>query len=78
MWISGWGVGFTGSRVTPFVEEPLSETRVPATLVCSRPSLKPGPCIPGWKGARLLAPPASVGAEGKAGKPALSKPPAAS
>lgn len=25
------GVDFTGSRVTPFVEEPLSETRVPGT-----------------------------------------------
>lgn len=26
MWISRWGVGFPGSRITPFVGEPLSET----------------------------------------------------
>lgn len=47
MWISRWGVGFTGSRVTLLVEEPLSETRVPDIPICSRPTLQPYTCIPG-------------------------------
>lgn len=45
-------MGFTGSRVTPFVEEPLSETRVLGTLICPHPPKSPA--LQGWKGARLL------------------------
>lgn len=53
MWISRWGVGFTGSRVTPFVQEPLSETRVPNILLCSHPALQPDLCTWGRTGAWL-------------------------
>lgn len=49
MWISRWGVG-PGSRITPFVGEPLSETRVPRHPTRSRPTLKPAPAFPAGEG----------------------------
>lgn len=46
MWISRWGVGFPGSRVTPFVGEPLSETRVPDIQPARAPPGSPEPAFP--------------------------------
>lgn len=46
MWISRWGVGFPGSRVTPFVGEPLSETRVPDIQPARAPPCSPEPAFP--------------------------------
>lgn len=59
VWISRWGVGFIGSRVTPPVEEPLSETRVPDTRSAHAPPRSLAPTFPGYKGARLVATPAA-------------------
>lgn len=67
MWISRWGVGFPGSRITPFVGEPLSETRVPRHPTRSRPTLKPAPAFPAGEGIQLK------GAQsGRKGRPACS------
>lgn len=56
MWISRWGVAFTGSRVTPFVEEPLSETRVPDIPTACTPPCGSTPAFRGWRGQGLTTP----------------------
>lgn len=57
------GVDFTGSRVTPFVEEPLSETRVPGAG-SARATCSPAPGFQGRQGACFLSTPAER-AEGR-------------
>lgn len=67
-------MGFTGSRATPFVGEPLSETRVPDIGVCPTPPRSPAPACQGWEGARLVSTPAEraeVRKEGRLRPPGL-------
>lgn len=62
---------FTGSRVTPLVEEPLSETRVPGTGSARAPC-SPAPELQGWRGARLPTPAERAAVQGKGRLPALA------
>lgn len=67
-------MGFTGSRVTPFVEEPLSETRVPDIGIRPTPPCSPAPACQGWEGARFLSIPAERGEVQKEGQACLLSP----